>query len=281
MIIPLYLSSQDNFTPLVPPLLLARSIRTTNSFSRHNLSWTTSFYLSLSRRYPCFTIDILTHVSFNQERSNCLIYLVHFIIVHSTYRRILVSVRLLATYITIYFIHLSYNNRSILLARPLFRVTRLAARDNRAVSPLLLLLLRRRGMYTWHDGTRGIDYYWAGTCTMPTRFVQRATIHYPINRGRLIVEGGGDCKPLANKETTKTTRRKSPRVSRLDDLASSWLRRPLGWFTRTSTSGKLFRAGTMEIVRVGAIMDPSEKNLETKLEAKLVLLFIYLFIYQE
>lgn len=37
----------------------------------------------------------------------------------------------------------------------------------------------------------------------------------------------------------------------------------------------------MEIVRVGAIMDPSEKNLETKLEAKLVLLFIYLFIYQE
>lgn len=138
MIIPLYLSSQDNFTPLVPPLLLARSIRTTNSFSRHNLSWTTSFYLSLSRRYPCFTIDILTHVSFNQERSNCLIYLVHFIIVHSTYRRILVSVRLLATYITIHFIHLSYNNRSILLARPLFRVTRLAARDNRAVSPLLL-----------------------------------------------------------------------------------------------------------------------------------------------
>lgn len=191
MIIPLYLSSQDNFTPLVPPLLLARSIRTTNSFSRHNLSWTTSFYLSLSRRYPCFTIDILTHVSFNQERSNCLIYLVHFIIVHSTYRRILVSVRLLATYITIHFIHLSYNNRSILLARPLFRVTRLAARDNRAVSPLLLLLLRRRGMYTWHDGTRGIDYYWAGTCTMSTRFVQRATIYYPINRGRLIVEAGG------------------------------------------------------------------------------------------
>lgn len=28
----------------------------------------------------------------------------------------------------------------------------------------------------------------AGTCTMPTYFAQRATIHYPINRGRLIVE---------------------------------------------------------------------------------------------
>lgn len=267
MIIPLYLSSQDNFTPLVPPLLLARSIRTTNSFSRHNLSWTTSFYLSLSRRYPVLR-SIFWHTFPSIKNDLTTVLDLHFIIVHSTYRRILVSVRLLATYITIYFIHLSYNNRSILLARPLFRVTRLAARDNRAVSSLLLLLLRRRGMYTWHDGTRGIDYYWAGTCTIPTRFVQRATIHYPINRGRLIVEGGGDCKPLANKETTKTTRRKSPRVSRLDDLASSWLRRPLGWFTRTSMSGKLFRAGTMEIVRVGAIIR-SEWKKTWKLNSKL------------
>lgn len=144
MIIPLYLPSQDNFTPLVPPLLLARSIRTTNSFSRHNLSWTTSFYLSLSRRYPVLR-SIFWHTFPSIKNDLTTVLDLHFIIVHSTYRRILVSVRLLATYITIYFIHLSYNNRSILLARPLFRVTRLAARDNRAVSPLLLLLWAGEG----------------------------------------------------------------------------------------------------------------------------------------